>query len=65
MSEQVTTSPSLPKEEKRKGGLRGLPWGLPLLYALPFLVLGAAAALKWGREIRNLIQVLVKLVVRA
>ncbi len=40
-------------------------WKLPLLYALPFVVILAVFVLIWGRDIRDLIQVAVKLVVNA
>ena len=38
---------------------------LPLLYALPGAVLMLLAAFLWGRDLRNMLHVLIKLVVRA
>lgn len=38
-------------------------WLLPLIYALPVLVVTAAALLLWGDKIRELIGVVVKLAV--
>ena len=48
----------------RAPGKRKL-WKLPLAYVLPFLILAAAFLLIWGRDIRDLIQVALKLVVNA
>ncbi len=66
MSEQMEKAPSRTGEEKapRKNGGK-ISWWLVLAYTLPFAALGAAAAVIRGREIRNLIQVLIKLVVKA
>ncbi len=65
MSEQ-STAPRPPmngRKTKKTGG--GISWRLPLLYALPFALLALAASLIWGGEIRSLIQIVVKLVVKA
>ncbi len=66
MSEQMEKNPSPAETEKapRKSGGK-ISWWLPLVYALPFAALGITAAVLWGRDIRNLIQVLIKLVVKA
>ncbi len=66
MSERSMHASSPLGEEKASRKRKGkISWWLPLIYALPFAAAGAAAALLWGRDIRNLIQVLIKLVVKA
>ncbi len=66
MSERSMHASSRAGEEKAsRKNKRKIPWWLPLVYALPFAAAGAVAALLWGRDIRNLIQVLIKLVVKA
>ncbi len=43
---------------------RGRLWWLPVLYTLPFLAAALFLVLRLGPDIRNLIQVIIKLVVR-
>ncbi len=64
MSEEYreeTLEAERPARPRRR--LRGL-WRLPVLYALPFVALFVFAALRWGSDFRDLIQAIIKLVVR-
>ena len=63
MKEEKDRSRTDGSENKRRAG--GKAWGLPLLYALPFAAAMAAAALRWGGEIRRILSALIKLAVRA
>ncbi len=66
MSEQMEKAHSRAEEEKApRKSRRKISWWVVLVYTLPFAALAAAAAVIRGRDIRNLIQVLIKLVVKA
>ncbi len=65
MSETIQEKAPVSGKRTGKGGKGKFAWHLPLIYALIFAALVATAVLMWGKDIRNIIQVLVKLVVKA